>query len=407
MAAMVLRKTMIMRVRLFALALGAAAAAGALGCDSGVPRGAPVLLNVYWQSGSIQNVVWSPTTDPSSPPLVAPGPVQFNLIFDRVLDGSKVENTVPVIGGIPGATAEQAKTCPPPDGGGAADADTSGQPDAQADALPPAGAGTEDLGPRSSLCPPVWVDWDGMASAASTPPFALQVWYNSVHLTGTPVNASYVYGRELPSFPSSTLLTIHLDHAGLTSQYDEPMIGPQTISVMTAPFTVTVPTVAPTVSTSYWLPLQFNTRPGDEKTTLPAFVHVTAGGADLPFQLVAEPLDATLLYLQPADGDIWPAGSTVAVSIDAALPDAFGTPLGTVVTASFNPVEPSAGADSGVVPGGPDAAADGGVDVAVDVAVTPGSGGDDAAADGGVDVAVAPGGDDAAADGGVDSGLPE
>lgn len=283
--------------RAWILLVAATAVPAAFGCGSSVPRGSPVLLKVYWQVDGQQLTVWSNDPDAAvSPAPVSAGPTQFNLVFDRVLDGSKVEDTVPVPGGTGGTTE------------------------------------------RPKAMPPVTVDWADMIDAVSTPPFSLQVWYNSIALTNEATNSSYVFGRELPAYPSNTTLTINLDHSGLTSEYNEPMIGPDSITVLTDVFKVALdPAPAAIVATNYWVPLHFNSRPGDEVTALPPHVHVTSNGADLGFMLVPEPLDPSLIYIQPAAGAIWQSGVQVDVTVDAGLPDTFGAPLAAPLTLSFLP----------------------------------------------------------------------
>jgi hypothetical protein len=289
---------------------------GLLGCNGNqAPHGSPVLLKVYWamataqcrdanNSPTNQCVAWSRDDDSTKLATVPPAPTQFNLVFDRVMDGGKIEDTV-VVNGV-----------------------SRQQPKPQ---------------------PPVTVTWPDMAAAVSDPPFSIGIWYNSVHLAVAAAGTAYVYGREVPAYPSNTPLTIALDKTKLTSQYGDPMDGPETISVITDEFRLeTAPPER--VPTNYWLPLRFNNQVGDPTTVVEPHVHVvTSEGGAAAFKLAREPMDPTLIYLQPVDhGGIWPNGTRVDVTVDATLPDIFGAPLGAATTVSFTSCEPTAAGDGGV-----------------------------------------------------------
>jgi hypothetical protein len=356
-------------------------AAPVLGCGAGeVPHGAPVLENVYWDligsatgAGCLvpthdaagvlggvpsnQCLVWSKDGDSSQIATVPPAANQFNLVFDRVLDGSKIEDTI-----------------------------TDGGVSVQYPKL--------DGGVNAS---PVTVDWPGIEQQPQPPPLALVVWYNSVPLPFAAAASSYVYGRarsdNLPvdapnptlTFPSNTTITIHLDHTRITSKYNEPMIGPETITVKTAPFSVLVALPAPAsdgvlprAPVNYWVPLEFSNRVGD----LASHVQVTQNGRVLSsaeYRLVPDPTAPTRVQVRPIDvrttpraaGDLttrpfWDDGARVEVTLDATLPDVYGAPLGQTTSAAFIA---SAASDAGV-------AADGGA------STDSGSAGADAAADG-------------------------
>ena len=82
------------------LALLAAPLATA-GCSSNQdPHGSPVLLNVYWVPGGVRTQVWANTSSGSGPdasPQAAPVPAagqEFDFVFDRLLDGSQIEDTI-------------------------------------------------------------------------------------------------------------------------------------------------------------------------------------------------------------------------------------------------------------------------------------------------------------------------
>ena len=365
--------------------LGVLGALSAGGCSDSAPHGPPVLLQVYWESrGGVQTLVWSkdPTDSAVTTDHLPPAATQFDLVFDRVIDGSKIEDTVIVNGvstQVPKAT------------------------------------------------PPVSVSWPDMLDAnqqvvePAGQNYGLTVWYNSVHLSapGVAANTTYVYGREVPSYPSNTTLSINIPAANITSKYNEPMEQVDPIMLTTAPFSLAInPTAnAPTanapmasaaddagvpsptyVPTNFWVPLQFNNIPVDVvhfADRLPQYLHVTQNGVPLSagqYRLQASTSDPTLILLQPGSIQIWDSGARLDVTVTADLPDVYGAVLGQDMTASFIPCQ-LVGEDAGVricAPpmhgGGADGGAPDGVaaDAASDVPVSPDAGIDaaDAGADG-------------------------
>src|SRR6185369_14347064 len=111
-------------------------AAGAAGCGgSEAPHGPPVLLRVYWELWDVAGtmsprLVWSsdPAADVVSP--APPGARRVDFVFDKVLDGSRIEDT------LEGGTTQVPKADPP-----------------------------------------IRIDVEG--GAAIPPPYQLAVWYNS------------------------------------------------------------------------------------------------------------------------------------------------------------------------------------------------------------------------------------
>ena len=213
--------------------------------------------------------------------------------------------------------------------------------------------------------PPVSVTWNDMPAG-----FKLTVGSNGLPLTAVIMGSSSVFGRASPSFPSGATLTFHLDRDGLTSRYNEPMEGPDTITVVTEPFQLKIQGpprcedgAEATVLTDFQLPLVFNNRPIESSAALASFIHVTLGGTAVPFRLLSEPRSLPTLLVAPAqDPGQWPAGVTIQVFVDAELPDVFGATLGAPVGSSFailsNPPgassgcasPPGVGADAGVEP---------------------------------------------------------
>ena len=371
--------------------LGALGAVAAAGCGDSAPHGPPVLLKVYWETrGGVQTLIWSSTpTDGPLPNIVPPAATQFDLVFDRVIDGSKIEDTT-IVNGV--STQMPKKQPGPPM------------------QMPPVASPS-----------PVTVTWPGMFDAAGETvvepagqDYALSVWYNSIHLPSEAANTSYVYGRETPSYPSNTPLSIKIDAQNITSKYNEPMAEVDPITVTTEPFGVMInpaanangtaaddagPPPPAYVPTNFGVPLQFNNVPVNANPTmlaagLPQYLQVRLNGALLTpgqYQVQVSPSDPTLILLKPGTIQVWDSGGKLDVTVSAGLPDIYGGLLDKDVTASFLPCQ-LAGDDAGVricAPpnhgGGSDAGVnDGGA--APDVAAADaGAAGDDAGADSAVD----------------------
>jgi len=258
---------------------------------------------------------------------------------------------------------------------------------------------------------PVTVTWPGMLDSANQmvqpagQMYRLVVWYNSVHLPSAPATSSYVYGRETPSYPSNTPLSINIDADRITSKYDEPMAKVDPIMVTTQPFGVLInpaPGAAGTASddagppppgyvpTNFSVPLQFNNIPVSADPTmlvagLPQYLQVRHSGVLLApgqYRLQVSASDPTRVLIQPGSIQVWDSGGTLDVSVSADLPDVYGALLGTQATASFLPCQlvsqdagvrvcappiHGGGSDGGV--GDAPAAADAGADAATDGAV--------------------------------------
>jgi hypothetical protein len=328
-----------------------------LACGSGAPaapHGAPVLLKVYWIAGGAPVLAWTPDDQPSQF-LVSPVPpfaTEVDFVFDRRLDGNLIEETVTIDGKVT---------------------------------------------TRPKAMPPIEVQWPGMAERPGAPPLELRVAYNSTSRFGQ--NTSYVFAKpNPPGFPSSETLTFILHPEGLASVYGEKTESPTTIPVTTAALTVTIGSPATLVPLKYQQPVVFSNRLGAVGATSP-FIHVTAGGVDVPYKLLADASMLTRLYVAPADClGSWPANATLVVTVDAGMPDAFGGKLAQGATGTFKTVVGAAAAgatcavmipDGGATDGGAtDGATDGGV---TDVAP------DGGAADAGTDAGAAE----------TDAGMPE
>jgi hypothetical protein len=318
------------------LVLVGAGAIGAACSSPSEPHGSPVLTRVYWSAAGTQEVVWSLPGDPvPMATSVSPFADQIDFVFDRRLDGSRIEDIV-TMNGVPV--------------------------------------------PVPKVPAAIGATWPDIAQRMSVPPFQLVVDYNSVPLFGD--QSAYVLARpEVPGFPSGDTINFDLLLSSLTSAYGDIATAPGRIAVKTLPFAVSITAPTFVVATNYQLPLAFSNRlpPVAASGASPA-IAVTVSGAAVPYKLLA---DASLLsrwYVAPADClGAWPANSTLTVTIAAGLPDAFGSPLAAGVTATF-----TTGARSGVtldascsvadagttsdgpVDGVPDAASDAGPDVGVD-----------------------------------------
>jgi hypothetical protein len=282
-----------------ALALLVGGVLGAASCSSSSdpPHGAPILTGVYLSAAGASYTIWSPPGG-SGPSQVTSVPAlgsEVDFVFNRRLDGNRIEDTV----NVGGVSTEQPKAMPP-------------------------------------------ITVTGFDPQASTPPFVLDVLYNSAGVFGD--GTSYVMAKpRVPGFPSATSLTFQIDRSNITSPYGEPLAMPDIVPVTTQPFSVEIriPGVGdggagpPVEAGSFQVPLHFSNVPGPTAQLLP-FVHVRAGGDDLPVSLLADALDVALLRLVPAGGlTAWPPGATIDVTVDPGLPDAFGVGLAASATASF------------------------------------------------------------------------
>jgi hypothetical protein len=299
-------------------------AAGLLGVgcsSSGEPHGSPILIQTFWAASGQRFLVWTLDADPTLANTVPAACQEIDFVFDRRLDGSRIEDTTTV-------------------------------------------NGVQTQVPKAM--PPVTVGWDGLAPGA----FADQVLYNSEPLFGG--STAYVLFQPLQvGFPSAETVTFSLDKTGLTSAYGDQMIGPAQIPVSTGPFSATfgLPTaIAGSISVpaSFMVPIQFSNRPA-ATDLLAQYVQVTSGGQDLPVSLAPNPSDPTIVYLSPA-GCLggWPPAVPVEVTLLAGLPDAFGVGLAVTTDVSFEAPAGGARPDGGC--GAPDAgpAHDAGTDASPD-----------------------------------------
>src|SRR5215475_9985604 len=133
-------------------------AAGLCACSSpSEPHGSPVLLSAYWLGGGQKTQIWTVTAPTQPPAVVTPAGQEIDFVFDRLLDGNRIEDTVTV-------------------------------------------NGMQTTVPKAT--PPITATWPDAATVMSTPPFAAQVFYNSEPYYGT--NTAYAFLRPVAvGFPSS------------------------------------------------------------------------------------------------------------------------------------------------------------------------------------------------------------
>jgi hypothetical protein len=254
---------------------------GSSGCNPQpeAPHGSPVMLGVWWVVGGDRTQVWGAAADAAISP-VPPGASEIDFVFDRRLDGSRIEDTV----------------------------------------------GDQTV-PKQN--PPVTVSWPNQDTVMSDPPFADDVYYNSLAFYGA--QSAYVFLRPRAlGFPASTTLTFALDPTGITSAYGEPMTGPSTVEVTTGELgvarrTSSATNLLDTFPPNFQMPVQFTARPAPA-AQVATFTHALADGREVPVTVAADPVDPTLVYVRPAFAAGWPPGAVVEVTFDAGLPDAFGVP---------------------------------------------------------------------------------
>jgi hypothetical protein len=244
-----------------------------------------VLLEVLWEVDGLSQRVWSRDPDAGLSTTAPATAMAINFVFDRRLDGARVEDTV-------------------------------------------------DGNPVQKANPPITVGWPDMAATMSDPPFVADVFYNSLPNFGP--RTTYAFVRpHITGFPSATPITFQLDPNGLTSIYGEPMDGPTSITVTTAALTVTLPNTSATVPTSYLAAITFSTR-APAGPALAPFIKVAAAGVGLSFALAPDAGDATRIYIAPAGcPGGWPPGVRIDITAAAGSPDGFGRPLAAAVTGSF------------------------------------------------------------------------
>jgi hypothetical protein len=221
--------------------------------------------------------------------------------------------------------------------------------------------GVETTVPKAT--PPVTTSWPDSATAMSTPPFSDEVRYNSEPNYG-PATAYVLLQPAVIGFPSSDTITFTLDKTSLTSAYGDQMIGPSQISVTTGPFSASFPLPSgadgsASVPPNFLFPAIFSNRVASAASVAP-FVHLEANGVPVPVVLTADASDQTIVYLSPASclGG-WPVGVPIDVTIAAGAADAFGVAMTgdahtTFMASGAAPAAPDGGCPAPATDGGRD-----------------------------------------------------
>ena len=191
---------------------------------------------------------------------------------------------------------------------------------------------TVDGGAVSRQPPAITVTWPDSDTVMSAPPFAVDAFYNSAPPRSAPfgLGTTDVFLRpHAIGLPSATTVSFVLDKAALTSVYGEPIDAPDEIPIAIDPLLVLGAAGSgdglSSVPATFMLPVSFNNRPADPAALLP-FTHARAGDVELPIALGGATGSPTRIYVSPAAClGAWPAG-VIDVSFDPGLPDAFGVP---------------------------------------------------------------------------------
>jgi hypothetical protein len=268
--------------------MAAGLAMGTSGCRSS-SAGSPVLIGARWKLAER-------TVETLNVPdlVVAPDALRLELVFDRRLDGDKIED------------------------------------------------GSQEV-PQPRADPPVHVTFAG--APGSIP---LTVVYAS-NATGGP--AIWASPSKSEAFPAGKTLTFTLDRTHITSTDGTPFTGPQSLTVTTAPFSVDL-LVPPPASArpSSLIPISFNNPPAP--ASVPGHVRVVDGrGVALPVTTYVDNRNRQLWNLEPACAGGWPAGAPLNVIVDGSVTDLYGAALGHEASAMFS-VAPVDGAASGCVADG-------------------------------------------------------
>jgi hypothetical protein len=181
-----------------------------------------------------------------------------------------------------------------------------------------------------------------------------------------------------PGLPSGAQVTIRLDRTKITSKGGAGFTGPDTQTLSTEPFGVSLNAMANDVVPSMFMAqLRFTNLPAMSAASL---ISLTAGGgAAVPVMVAGDASDPRILNVAPMPG--WVPGESYTLTVDDAASDRLGVKLAADYVARFS----VAGPDGGLA--APDGGADGGLgEAGVDGgAAADGPAGADAATDGGAE----------------------
>lgn len=260
----------------------------ASGCHSS-SGGSPVLIGARWK-------LVDRTVDVLDIPnlVVAPAAVRLELVFDRRLDGDKIED------------------------------------------------GSQAV-PQPRADPPVHVTFAG--APGSIP---LTVVYAS-NATGGP--AVWASPTNPEAFPAGRTLTFTLDRSHITGTDGTPFTGPASVTVTTAPFSVDLLVPPPAAARpSSVIPLSFNNPPAPASVLGHVRV-VDSQGEALPVSVYVDNRNRQLWNVEPACAGGWPAGGPFTVVVAASVTDLYGAPLGHEASAMFSLPPGDGGAEAGCLSG--------------------------------------------------------
>jgi hypothetical protein len=305
----------------------------ALGCGSSAKdTGAPHLVSFLAQ------VPGAPDVDLVLPPdggaSAVSGVAQFKLVFDKLLDGDKIEAV---------------------------------------------GTGVQ---PKTDV---ISITWTG--APAGAPAITANTLYDPSGAASITTPAPKILLSPSPGLPSGAQLVIKLDRTKITSKGNTPLAGEDTFNLATQPFAVSTDLMPGQVATpDLTVHLSF-TNALDPMVA--SHIRVTAAGAPVAVDVMPDPMDSRNRLVT---AKAWPVGQALVLTVDKEAADLFGVKLPEDFSVMFSVQSGDGGApDGGAVPDGGEAFDAGGAPdgaPSVDATAAP-----DAALDAGSDGA----GDDATA----------
>jgi hypothetical protein len=294
----------------------------ALGCGSSAKdTAAPQLVSFLAQTPG------APDLDLLAPPdggaLAVSGVAQFKLVFDKLLDGDKIETV---------------------------------------------GAGVT---PRTDV---VTISWTN--APAGAPAITANTLYDPSGASSITTPAPKILLSPSPGLPSGAQLVLKLDRAKITSKGNTPFLGPDTLTVTTEPFAVSTDlTPDQPAAADLVVHLSFTNAPGPGVAD---HIKVTAAGAPVAIESMPDTMDSRNIVVS---AKAWPQGQELLLTVDKDAADLFGVKLGQDLSVKFSIATGDGGAgspDAGISEGGvgvdaavvPDggAAPDAGTDAADDAA---------------------------------------
>jgi len=213
--------------------------------------------------------------------------------------------------------------------------------------------------PRTDVASIVWTN-----APAGAPAIVASTSYDPSGAASVTVPAPKILIAPSPGLPSGATLQVKLDRAKVTNKKGGAFVGADTQMVTTEPFAASASVMADAVvaASDLHLSVTFTNAPA---MTAAQQISLTAGGMAVMAQVTADPADPRTFNVMPMT---WVPGQryTLTVAKDAA--DLFGVKLAEALTVAFTVRDPNSEAGAPVEGGapGPDAGApaDGGADAA-------------------------------------------